>query len=62
MKTGTQLVEEKPPVKDQCGICGCGHERRVALGVVVPHQVWIPALAEMVPCPGAGRAPSRATT
>ena len=57
MKADTVLVEERPRVKDEWAGCpGCGHERRVELGsILVQHNVWIPDIALMVPCPGAGR-------
>ena len=64
MTTDTSaLVEERPRVRDTWGICpACGRERRTTAGAMAGHGVWIPSRFEMVPCPGAGRAPSRATT
>ena len=38
---------------------GCGHERRVSLGVLIDHRRWDSWNREMVDCAGSGQPPSQ---
>ncbi len=60
----TQLVADEAPPKrrEEWAVCsGCLRARRVEGAVMVQHRAWVPALQEMVPCPGTDLPPAWVT-
>ena len=59
----TQLTEPQDEhtttatrTREEWHVCsGCLRSRRVEGGFMIPHRAWVPALQEMVACPGAGQ-------
>ena len=52
----TDATTTAAPARDGWTGCpGCLKERRTQWGVMTAHRAYVPAIGEMVACPGSGR-------